>query len=595
MPNLARNPDLSLAWRRPGTYIYINLNNPGAASGPKVLLLAERRSTGLLTANALYRANSEQDVIDNSGRGSAAHFGYQSLVAQVDPGNLEVWVGHVAEATGGAQATWPFVIAGTATGSGQVILRVCGRPVSVGFVSGDTGTTIAAALEVQLDTLTDLPITWGVSSGTVTGTFVHKALWAEEMGFQCYVTPGKGISIGPGDAAYATNASGAGSATLRCGRTTYTASVSNLDTPTIIAAAVAAAVEASDGPLSATANSGTLTVTFRNNRTVRRVIAKIVTSTGTTINWNGTGAIAAGTDAPAGVIGVGSPTLTTLLTTISAQGAFREWACPWNDATTLGTIDTQIETEAGGGGGQQKGQRLKFGHVAALATAGAVPAATTPALTASVRCGLLWPAFEPPNAGFEYACRIAAACGANDRPAKNFNGLVLKSTTRAPLVAPDLVERSASSDINSAINAYFMAPIVWNDELGRPVVEHSRTTSNSSDRALHKWSLIAQLDEQRDRTRLRMNERFQGTSLMLTGEPFSAEIVTLDDIEDAMFELTAEWERLGFYDGSDAYRDGIVAEQDDSDPGRINLKYTATALVDLDIISIVANRQAASL
>jgi len=595
MGNISTNPDLPRSWRRPGTYFYYNLNNPGSAPGKRLLLLGERISTGLRPANALYKANSEQDVIDGAGSTSVLRMLYQAAIAQVGGGTCEIYIGQVDEASGGTAAIIEHMITGPATGAGQFNWSLCGRVASIGFASGDSATTIASALATQAAVaFAGLPIASIVAaSGKITVTVKSKAAWGEDLPSVFEVTPGRGVKVGPGDYVLATNATGAGSIRVTCGRTNYTASIANGDTPTIIAAAAAAAV-VGDGPLSASAASGTLSLFYNNGWPIRRVTATILTSTGTTINVNARGAVSAGTDAPNGVIGLGSATLTTLLAAIDAQSrAFRAWAPTWNDATTLGTLDAAIEDE--GGGLKQRTQTLNFASNATLATAGAIPAATTPALTASIRCAEGWAAYECGNAAFELAARFAAARVVNDRPSKNFNGLRLKYSAAAPLVGPPPSGRSSGADINSAINDYGMAPIVWDDDLGAPVVEHSRTTSNSADRALHKWSLVHQLDAQRELIGLRFKQRFTlpdgtGVSLMTSGTPFSEGVVELEDFEDCLFACTVEAERAGYYDGADALKEGIKATQDSGDPGRINLVYTASALVDVDQISGVGNR-----
>jgi len=598
VPNLATNPDLPRSWRRPGTYVYYNLNNPGSAPGRRLLLLGERVSGAQRPANALYRANSEQDVIDGAGSSSVLRMLYNAAIAQVLGGTCEIWIGQVDEASAGTAAVEEHVVSGTATRSGMISWSKCGRTASVGFVTGDTGTSVATALAAAAAiAFADLPVaSIAAASGKMTLTCKTKAAWGEDLPNLFNVTPGSGIQVGAGDFVLATNATGAGTIRVTCDRSTYSAAVANSDTPTTIAAAAAAAL-VGDGPLSASAATGTLSIFYNNDWPIRHVVATVLTSTGTTINVNARGTVAAGTGAPNGVVGAGSPTLTTLLSTIDNKGDdYRGWAYPWFDATTVGTIDAVIEDA--GGGLKQRNQTMNVGHTGALATAGALPAATTPALTASVRCAVAWPAYVCGNAGFELAARIAAARVVNDRPAKNFNGLRLKTSLRAPLVAPPPSGRSPAADINSAIDSYYMAPVVWSDELGEAVLEHSRTTSNSADRALHKWSLIHQLDAQRELMRLRFRQRFTnpdgtGVSLMRSGTPFSEGIITLDDIQDAIYAVTAEAERNGFYDGADALRDGIDATQDAGDPQRINAIYTSSALVDVDVIGIVGNRGSA--
>jgi len=600
MPGIATNPDLPLSWRRPGTYLYFNLNNPGGAPGKRLLLLGERTSSGQRPTGALYRANSEQDVINGAGSASVLRMLFNTAITQVGGGVADIWIGQVDEYSSGAAATFTFKVIATPTGTGFVNWGLCGRTASTGFSSSDTATTIAANLVASAQlAFAGLPIaSIAANSGTITLTLATKAAWGEDMPSVFYVSPGLGVSMAV-QLALATNATGAGTMTLVSGRYSYTANVANADTPTTIAHAMALAITG-DGPFIATDSAGTLTLTIQNGWPIRHVVGTIVTSTGTTIAVNGGSPIAAGTGASNGVIGTGSPTttLTTLLNSIDAQPAsFREWCGPWSDATTLGSIDSVMEDE--GGGMKCKNQRLTTASNAALATAGAIPGATTPALTASVRCGLLWPAYECGNAAFELSARVAAALAASDKPRQNWNGLKLKSSPTCPLVGPPASGRSTASDINSAINVYYMAPVVWDDSLGAPKIEHSRTTSNSADRALHKWSLIRQLDAQREYIIQKFGQRFTlpdgtGVSLMPAGVPFSEGIVTLSDFEDATFEATVEMEKLGFYWGAEQNKAGIDAEQSAGDPNRINLQYTATALVDVDIVSVVANRAGAS-
>lgn len=610
---IQRNPDLPLSWRRPNTYLAINLNNPGAGAGKRLILFAERTSSGQRPAQSIYRANSEQDVMNGSGVDSVARMLYNAAVAQVGSGTVETWIANVDEFSAGAAAVYtlkPILSAANPTGTGFINWSLCGRTISAAFSAADTATTIAANLATAASGTSGggsvvagggfygLPVaSVSASSGVITMTLKTKAAWGEDMPSTFYVSPGLGVAMG-GTYVYTTNATGAGSATITVGRTVYTLALSGGETPTQIADGLAA-VLIGDGPLAATAATGTLTITYNNDWPIRHVTGKIVTSTGTTINPNGGGAIAAGTNAPNGTIGTGAPTaaLTTILGVIDAQAlAFKEWVAPWNDSTTLGTINSQIETE--GGGLQCRGQRLNAASNASLATAGAIPAATSPALTATTRGAVLaWLAFESGNAAFEIAARIAAAKVGSDRPQQNFNGLVLKRSTAAPIAGPPLSGRSSGSDINSAIQTYCMAPVVWSDALGVPIVEHSRTTSNSSDRALHKWSLFAQLDAQRDKIIQDMNAKMRqpdgtGVNLMPVGTPFSEGIVTLEDFEDVIYEATVEMERAGYYYGADANKAGIDAQQNGSDPGRVDMQYVATALPDIDIVSIMANRAA---
>jgi phage tail sheath gpL-like len=600
MPAHSINSDLPLSWRKHGVYVQINANSPGAGTNniaKRLLLLGERNSSGAqFGANAVYQATSEQDVIDNSGRGSTVHLEYLAALSQVGGGVIDTFVGHVDEASAGTAAIWPFVVSGTATGAGQLDLYVAGRKASVGFVSGDTAATIAGLLEDELDLLTDLPVVFNVSTATITGTHRHKAAHGEDVPFMVYVTPGKGIKIGPGDAVFNTSATGAGSVRITNGTTTITAALSGGEAAADVAAALNTAINLTDGPFTSSVSTVTLSVFYANNKVIRRTSAKVITSTGTTINWNGAGAIAAGTEAPAGTVGLGSPTLTTLLSNIAAQKpGYGRWVSPWSDVTTLGTLATHIELYSDGT--RLRNQVLHTCSTTALATAGAIPTGTTPALTSSMRYAVHWFA-DAPQLGFEYSARTAAARAGNDRPARNWDGYALKTTTSVPLLAPPLGQRSLDTDINAAINTYFLSPLTYSDATGKTVIEFGRTASNSSDRVLHDWSCIDQLDKQRARLVDDGTARFfseeGGTSYVVSGVPFSEGVVDTDAIEDWVYEETVDFEREGFFNGADAVKDGIRATPNIADPARIDVVYTATVIVPIHQLSIVANRGSAA-
>jgi phage tail sheath gpL-like len=603
MAGIAINPDLPLSWRRPGTKLKINLNNPGSAPGKRILILGERIATngagppvttaGTRQSAVLYRADSKADVDTNSGKGSVIGLMYDAIIAQVGGGTCEIWVGHVDEFSSGTAAVYKHRIIATPTGAGYVQWGLLGRTASTGFSTSDTATTIGDNLVASAQVaFQGLPITSiSNTAGLITLTLSTKAAWGEDFPSTWYVTPSLGVTVG-NVIEFATTAAGAaGTATITVGRDTYSTSISSGATPTVIASGLVGAMTG-DGPITGAAVSGgSLFVYYSNNWPVRHVTSKINTISGTTIAVDGASAVVPGVNAPNGTIGVGAPTteLANVLTTVTAQDlVFKAWVTPWNDTTSLGTVDSTIEALANGI--NCRGQTLNVAHTGSLATAGAIPAATSPTLTSTTRARLGWLAYECGNSAFEIAARFAAAQVTNDRVARNFNGLILKGTPTCPLVGPPPSGRSPGTDINSAINSYYMAPIVWSESLGAPVVEHARTTSNSADRALHKWSLINQLDEQSQNAILRFNAAFEGVNLMPVGVPFTEGIVTTTDFEDLMFQLTAEWERLGYYYGSDALKDSIHAQQNPGDPARVDIVYTATALPDVDVISIVASR-----
>ncbi len=595
MPVLGLNPDLPLSWRRPGTYVYLNLNSPGGGGdiAHRLLILGERLASGQRPADAIYRVNSQQDVDDGSGRGSTAARAYAAAMSQVGPGALDVFVGHVAEPAGAA-ATYPVKITGPATASGYIKASICGYAASVAFAKDDSAATIAQALKAELDKLADAPVTFGIATDTITATYRHKGAIGEDMPMRFYVTPGKGVSVGPGSVVFANAAIGAGSVELSDGTSSVSVVLAGGETAGQVATLLAAALVAGDTPLSGVVdaqNTSQVNLSFASSddgRDQRRVTVQVIGSTGLTVAANGG---IAGASASFGTPGTGAPTLTNLLTAIAAQSGFGVWVSPWTDTTTLGTLADHIEGQANGL--IQKNQRLHACAVTSLATAGAIPTGTTPTLSSSTRYAVHW---QPDAAqqGYELAARTAAARAANDYPGKNWDGFLLKTNGTVPLLAPATAARADASDINSAINSYYLSPIRFDDASGRNVIELGRTTSSSSDRTLHDWSCIDQLDYQRAAIVERMTTRFGGLSYKRVGAPATPNTVEPASIEEEMYLLTREWESQDLFDGADALKPGIKATPNNSDPSRIDLVYTASVVVPIHQISVVANRGSAS-
>jgi phage tail sheath gpL-like len=578
-----RNPDLPRSWRRAGTYIYFSLAGGAGATdiSRRLLILGERSASGQRPPDALYPVTSEQDVIDGSGRGSTPHREYLAAMSQVGEGIVETYVGHVNEPSAGTAATYPFKLTGPATSGGYVQASICGLQAAASFVSGDSAATVAAALKAELDKLVNAPCTFTISTDTITATFRHKGAHGEDMPARFYVTPGSGIRVGPGDILYANAASGAGTSQIQVGSATISAAIANSDSAATIATATNTAINSADFPLTSSVNSGTLSLYFANNQDVRRVTARILTSTGTTVAANGGSAAATAT---CGTAGAGAPSLTALLSTIEKQAGFGSWVAPWTDLTTLGGQAQHIELE--GNGLRQKGQKLHVCLVTSLASAGAVPAGTSPTLTSSTRYVAGWQ-LDSAQQGYELAARMAAARAANDYAGKNWRGFQFRTNARVPLLAPSA--RASSPDINSALNTYALCPIYYDDALGRNVLDWGRTTSTSDDRALHYWSTIDQLDYQRSSAIGRMNDRFGEASFKRTGLPATPNTIDAQSIEEEMYLLTRTWEAEDVFDGAEALRPGIKAAQDSSDPAVINLTYTASVVIPVIQIGVVAN------
>ncbi|MEW6778335.1 MAG: phage tail sheath subtilisin-like domain-containing protein, partial [Bdellovibrionota bacterium] len=137
----------------------------------KNLLWGQKLSGGSATANQLVRIfKGEQTAKFGSGSMLKHMFDRYFDNNKVD----EVWALPLADNGAGVQATGTFALSGTATAAGTWRPMIAGRRLSVAVASGATAATVASALNAAINADTDLPVTSGVVTATVTVTARHK-------------------------------------------------------------------------------------------------------------------------------------------------------------------------------------------------------------------------------------------------------------------------------------------------------------------------------------------------------------------------------------------------------------------------------------
>lgn len=589
MPNLSTNPDLSLGMVRPGVYVAVNLNAPGGGVddiSKRILVLAYKQSAGIAPLNKPFLCVSDTDAINGCGQQSDARRGFARAVMQVGAGNIDVWVLPVAEPSGGAASTYLLAFAGTATGPGVVSVMITGqRMLSVPFSTGDLSTAIAANVNTAIANMVDAPITAGVSSSTVTLTYIHKGAVGEDCPIRAKVTNGVGITVSPGSLTYATNVTGAGSATVTICGTTIVVAIADSDTPTQVATKVAAAINAADYPVTATSALGVVTLFYAPDRDLRRITAGIVTSTGVTVT------------AAVGATGSGLPTLTTALTNLGSLSGFAQWIHPFvgtqasPDTTTPGTIQTYVEGKADGISQQE--QRVHFGAPWPSSALGTIPVGTSPALTASPRACAIW-AQDSGNQVFELCAQLGAMRAANDYPPQNWDGEPLKSSVQWPIVLPAQSSRPDGGTINAAMRSYYLTPLRVDESTNTLVIEKATTTSNSSYAPLRDWATIDQIAFWRRSLAQRLYQRFNQASAKQIGTPRTPRTITAQAVADEAYLLALEWEAQDLYDGAEAFKKGFQSKFNATNPTRIDLVFPMSPVINVHQIGAVGNLVAPS-
>ncbi|MFO0578697.1 MAG: hypothetical protein U1A78_32240 [Polyangia bacterium] len=615
MAAIALNPDLPASYQVPGVYAY--LARAGAAppaTNRRVLLLGYKTSAGAALAGSIVRVISEDDVVQAAGKGSDLHRMWRSYVAQSANTGAEIWLGVLNAPSGAAQTRTITILqapSGAALGTGGtgaaaagfLSVWISGYRYDVQIANGDTFDTVAANLAAAIQANQDqLPCTASVAGATVTLTARHAALTSADLPIiVSFSNTAMQLAASPGTITFATAAAAGGTATLGVATQAATATIANTDTANAIGAALVAAINSANAfPVRAaqTAPSAVVTLFFVDERVWNFAYTSITTATTTTMTpaW--------GTEA-SGLPSAASPSLSTVIGNINAQLPFKLWVTnltgagsvvaatgqtrtgSTSDLTVLGTLSQNIETMANGL--NCKGQVLVLADTRSLTVAGAVPAGTSPALTASPRTYVGWCPASPQQA-VESAARIAALVMSRiDYPPFNYAGSVLTTDYRTPYLAPHNAVRPSDAEVNAAMLSYFLAPLRTNDA-GQVSVVSGRTTAKPSASLAGDyvfWGTILADDYVRDDLRASLPATIAGKSLKNFSPPRTQFTTTADAVRTAVAARMAFYDSIDLYDGGSGLEEGLFAQVNVAVPSRIDVQMPKRFPLPAEQISVV--------
>lgn len=260
--SLEPNPNVPTGVMTPDWYLYIS-TAPITIDTPQpkdVFILAPMINSSAATTNAPYSLspgtatlNEIQQCTDISrvnalfGRRSVAANRFRSAIQQV-PIGINIFVAAIAEPTNSGfsgVATKLVRFSGTAVGSGEIKLKVCGALCPISVANGDTASTIAAAALSALG---------GAGGGANSKIPDAPMIPAAVIDIQLPV-----ITI-------TSDADGSGSTfTIVANGVTKTVAITAAWTPTQSATAIAAALSGDTAfPLTATSNLGVVSCTWRS-------------------------------------------------------------------------------------------------------------------------------------------------------------------------------------------------------------------------------------------------------------------------------------------------------------------------------------------
>lgn len=403
-----------------------------------------------------------------------------------------------------------------------------------------------------------------------------------------------GVSISPGSIAVTTTSIGDNSApslfTLHDDSTDYVVAIPVGSTPTQAAALIAAAINATTGPLYATSAAGFVTLFHRSGWYSKKLqVSSTEDATGQTYalvdRHDSTGAITsvtttAGNDALTGLGGAGVPVLTTLLGNASKRaGGFGEWAVDYLDSTSTSAIYQHINEY--GNGYYQRNQRVTWVSTDPLEIA------KTVATNASPQLGNSW----RPSVGVyqgaacqggAYAAQIAAQICASDLP-WNKDGMQLVSGSLAPMLPGRSETDLTPTSVDVALGSYKL--FVLTGINGVVTVVRGKTAWIASNFEWGDWSYGRTFDAVRYGMRAFLNNRFKGRVLFRGGGTVRVPNgFTIQDVKDAIGEYLDSIDGI-LCDGAKSLKRYIAAEPDKNDPGLIRIFFRERPPKELHIIS----------
>ena len=181
--------------RKPGRYIEFN-NRMAVHSLPanvqKVLLIGQRRSTGIVPALTEAQIFSTSDAKDFFGDGSILHLMAMAALRANPYLNLFAIANDDAGGSAARQETITVTI-GTLT-PGFATIWIGDQYIQISYVAADTVATIATAIKNAINALTSLPFTATSDAGVVTLTARNAGTVANQIAFEESHTANTGIT-----------------------------------------------------------------------------------------------------------------------------------------------------------------------------------------------------------------------------------------------------------------------------------------------------------------------------------------------------------------------------------------------------------------
>lgn len=343
-------------------FVTAEFDSSRAAAGPGVLayralLVGQKLPGATAAANSLSRVTSADAVATLTGRGSQLH--RMAIAWFAGNRSTEVWIGVLADHTAGVHASGSITASGAATANGTISLLVGGELVQVAVASGDSASTIAAAIATAIGKH---------ASGTAT---FATALAGHNVTVGSTIFVGTAGAVTPGAATYSVDTSNAAAAASFAAQVNAHATAGQLAfaTASVGVATLRARQGGTAGNSIALASSNaTITVSGATlagaTADTNLAVHATVSGAAVTLLARNAGAVgnefdlranyAAGEALPAGVTltivqptgGATNPVLSSLIAALG-DSWYQVIAHPYTDATSLTAIENELSSRFG--------------------------------------------------------------------------------------------------------------------------------------------------------------------------------------------------------------------------------------------------------
>lgn len=386
-----------------------------------------------------------------------------------------------------------------------------------------------------------------------------------------------------GTIAFTSAATSNGVLSLYIGGVKVSQAILTTQTTAQIATALAATINAADNlPVTATAETTTVTLTARNKGPCGNDIDLRV-------NYRGT---MGGEATPAGLAftitamanGATAPTLTTALSNLASK-EFDFIVCPYTDSTSLDAIRDLLNDTTG----RWAWNTQLYGHFFA-AHRGTVGELTTFGVLRNDQHGSIMGFNGSPTPNWIWAAAIAGASAVSLRadPAMPLQTLALRG-----VLAPPLASRFALTDRNTLLFDGISTFMVADD--GTVMIENLITTYQknpfgNADNSYLQVETLFTLAYVLRAMKTVVTSKYSRKKLAANGTRFAAgsNIVTPNVIRADLIAQYRKLEYDGFVQNGDAFKEGLIVEKDANDPNRVNVLWPGTLINQLRIFALLA-------